>query len=122
MGFWYPELNIGFYLPTPYYEHPDLIFYFEALCVQSALFDAHRRMMEKGKGCFLVFMDNMNTVDILNSFKALPPYNHLLEAAVDTLNYGDHDMRILHIAGTENAVVDAYPMQISIMPWPCHQI
>lgn len=36
MGFWYPDLNIGFYSPTPCYEHPDLIFYFEALCVPSA--------------------------------------------------------------------------------------
>jgi hypothetical protein len=107
MGFWYPELNMGFYSPTPSYEHPDLIFYFEALCVQSALFDAHRRTTEKGKGRFLVFTDNMNTVDIFNSFRALPPYNHLLKAAVDTLNNGDHDMRILHIAGTENSIADA---------------
>ena len=107
IGFWYLELNIRFYLTTPYYTHPDLIFYFEALCVQSALFDVHRRTMEKGKGCFVVFTDNMNTVDIFNSFRALPPYNHLLKAAVDTLNHGDHDMRILHIAGTENTVANA---------------
>ena len=26
MGFWYPELSIGFYSPTPSYENPDLLF------------------------------------------------------------------------------------------------
>ena len=41
MGFWYLDLNIAYYSPTPCHEHPDLMFYFEALCVHSALFDAH---------------------------------------------------------------------------------
>ena len=26
MGFWYPDLSIGFYSPTPSYENPDLLF------------------------------------------------------------------------------------------------
>lgn len=107
MGFWYPHLSIGFYSPTPTYEHPDLIFYFEALCVLSAIFDAHRRTLAKGKGRFIIHTDNSNTVDIFSSLRALPPYNHLLKAAVDILNNGDHDMRILHVAGSENSVADA---------------
>jgi len=49
MGFWYPELNVGFYSPTPCHEHPDLIFYFEALRTFS-LFDAHRRTLAAGSG------------------------------------------------------------------------
>jgi hypothetical protein len=107
MGFWYPELRVGFYSPTPLHEHPDLIFYFEALCVHSALFDAHRRTMDKGTGRFIIYTDNSNTVDIFSSLRALPPYNHLLKTAVDILNLGDHDMRILHVPGVENAVADA---------------
>lgn len=50
MGFWYPALNIGYYSPTPTYENPDLIFYFEALCVLSALHDAHHHTPSKGNG------------------------------------------------------------------------
>ena len=107
MGFWYPELSIGFYSPTPSYENPDLIFYFEALCVHSALFDAHRRTEIKGTGRFVIHTDNSNTVDIFSTFRALPPYNHLLKTAVDVLNLGDNNMRVLHIPGADNAVADA---------------
>ena len=67
MGFWYPDLGIGFYSQTPSYEHPDLIFYFEALCVHSALFDTHRRTISAGSGRFLIYTDNSNTVDIFSS-------------------------------------------------------
>ena len=93
MGFWYPDLKIAFYSPTPYYENPDLIFYFEALCVHSALFDAHRRTSLEENGHFIIYTDNSNTVDIFSSFRALPPYNHLLKTAVDILNASDNDMR-----------------------------
>jgi len=41
MGFWYLVMKLGFYSPTPDYERPDLIIYFEALCVLSALLNAH---------------------------------------------------------------------------------
>lgn len=107
MGFWYPDLNIAFYAPTPYLENPNLIFYFEALCVHSALFDAHRRTPTNNGGHFIIYTDNSNTVDIFNTLRALPPYNHLLKTAIDILNHGDHDMRVLHVPGVDNAVADA---------------
>jgi hypothetical protein len=107
MGFWYPSLNIAFFSPTPYYENPDLIFYFEALCVHSALFDAHRRTLEKGSGRFLIYTDNSNTVDIFSSLRALPAYNHLLKTAIDILHSGGCDLRVLHVPGVDNAVADA---------------
>ena len=107
MGFWYPDLGIAFYSQTPQHEHPDLIFYFEALCVHSALFDAHRRTASIGSGRFLIYTDNSNTVDIFNSLRALPAYNHLLKTAVDILCAGDNDLRVLHISGVDNAVADA---------------
>jgi hypothetical protein len=107
MGFWYPEFNIGFYSPTPCHEHPDLIFYFEALCVHSALFDAHRRTSTKGSGRFLIYTDNSNTIDVFSSLRVLPTYNHLLKTAVDILQLGDNDMRVLHVSGMDNAVADA---------------
>ena len=107
MGFWYPDLDIAFYSQTPHHEHPDLIFYFEALCVHSALFDTHRRTTSTGTGRFLIYTDNSNTVDIFSSFRALPPYNHLLKTAVDILCTGDNDVRVLHVPGVDNAVADA---------------
>jgi hypothetical protein len=107
MGFWYPDLNIAFYSQTPHHEQPNLIFYFEALCVHSALFDAHRRTTSTGSGRFLIYTDNSNTVDIFNSLRALPPYNHLLKTAIDILCTGDNDLRVLHVPGVDNAVADA---------------
>jgi hypothetical protein len=105
MGFWYPSLGIGFYSPTPSHDNPDLIFYFEALCVLSALFDAHLRSPNGSR--FIIYTDNSNTVDIFNTLRALPSYNHLLRAAVDILLDGKHDVRVLHIQGCDNVVADA---------------
>jgi len=90
MGFWYPSKKTAFFSHTPQYENPDLIFYFEALCVLCALFDAHRQTERGGK--FIIYTDNLNTVDIYNTLRALPPYNHLLCASMDIIMAGDHDI------------------------------
>jgi len=105
MGFWYPGLGIGFVSPTPTHENPLLIFYFEALCVLSALYDAHKRSPSGSR--ILIYTDNSNTVDIFNTLRALPDYNHLLLTAVDILHEGHHDVRVLHVPGVENGVADA---------------
>jgi hypothetical protein len=106
MGFWYPGTKIAFISPTPHSQNPDFIFYFEALCVLSALYDAHLRS-QRHQGRFVIYIDSLNTVDIFNTFQALPPYNHLLRAAVDILQHGNHDLRVLHVSGTHNEVADA---------------
>ena len=106
MGFWYPCHDVGFYSPTPDHENPDLIYYFEALCVLSALYDARCCSHAKGNGRFIIYTDNSNSVNIFNTLRALPPYNHLLKAAMDILNSGDYDMQILHVPGTKNRVAD----------------
>ena len=105
MGYWYPNLDVACYAPTPADEHPDLIFYFEALCVLCALADACHR--SQGPGRFLIYTDNLNTVDIFSSLSALPAYNILLREAVNLLTAGGHDLRDLHVPGDENAVADA---------------
>ena len=107
MGFWYLDLNIAYYSPTPCHEHPDLMFYFEALCVHSALFDAHWWTALGSNGCFLIYTDNSNTVDIFSSLWVLPPYNHLLKTAIDILNRGNSDLRVLHVPSVDNAITDA---------------
>ena len=105
MGFWYPELAIGFFSQTPPHYKPDLIFYFEALCVLNALWNLHKRTRVDSR--FLIYTDNSNTVSIYNSLRALPDYNHLLKASIDILTQGDHDLRVLHVPGENNEVVDA---------------
>ena len=104
MGFWYPKTNEGFISPTPSDVSPQLIFYFEALCVLSALYNTHQWSWSEH---IVIYTDNLNTVNIFNSFRTLPSYNHLLKAAVNILTSGDHELRVLHILGTENQVADA---------------
>jgi hypothetical protein len=106
MGFWYPETKKGFVSPMPSNISPKLIFYFEALCVLSALHDTHNRSQSRNE-CIIIYTNNLNTVDISNSFQALPTYNHLLKAAVDILTSGQHDLHVLHVPGTNNGVADA---------------
>jgi len=36
----------------------------------------------------------------------LPEYNCIIKAAIDILLEGNHDLRVLHIAGDDNAVAD----------------
>ena len=104
MGFWYLNLNVGFYPPTPGYEHPDLIFYFEALCVHSVLFDAHCRTTTVGGGHFIIYTDNSYTVNIFSYLRALPPYNHLLKTVINILNLRESNMHVLHVPGVDNAI------------------
>ena len=43
MGFWYPVSKDGYYAPTPVNVPSDFIFYFEALCVLSAIVNVETR-------------------------------------------------------------------------------
>jgi hypothetical protein len=75
LSFWYPELNLGYVAETPADNVSQLIFYYEALCVLCALFDACNRASAHGR--FVIYMDNQNTVDIFSSLHAKPEYNIL---------------------------------------------
>jgi hypothetical protein len=105
MGFWYPALDIAFYSPTPDDVHPDLIFYFEALCVLCALLNACSKSNLPSR--FIIYTDNLNTVNIFSSLNALPAYNILLQEAVNLLLVGHHDLCVLHVVGKENFIADA---------------
>jgi hypothetical protein len=107
MGFWYPASGIGFHSRTPICGDPSLIFYFEALCVFSALVDAHYAPRMDRRSRLVIYTDNLNTVSIFNTFRALPGYNHLLQAAVNILVEGNHSLRVLHVPGIDNDVADA---------------
>ncbi|KAJ7728406.1 hypothetical protein DFH07DRAFT_757307, partial [Mycena maculata] len=106
-----PELLLGFYLPMPGDPPADTIFFFEALCVVSALhwFCAYSRAdSPSSRRCRLtIFTDNQNTVNIFNSLCATPNYNPLLRTAVDDLIEYDVDLRVLHVKGEDNYIADA---------------
>ena len=62
--------------------------------------------MPKGSK-FLIYTDNSNSVGIFHTLCCLPSYNPLLKAAVDILIRNDYSLRVLHVPGEENIVVDA---------------
>ena len=105
MGFWYPVSKDGYYAPTPVNVPTDVIFYYETLCVLSAIVNVQTKAPAGSK--VLIYTDNANTVDIFRSLRCLPAYNHLLKAAVDVLIANDYSLRVLHISGDENVVADA---------------
>ena len=84
MGFWYLVSKEGYYAPTPVNVPTNVIFYFEALCVLSALVDVQRKAPHGSK--VLIYTDNANCVDIFRSLRCLPAYNNLLKAAWCTLH------------------------------------
>jgi hypothetical protein len=115
MGFWIPELLLGFYSPVPGDPPAETIFFFEALCVVSALrwYCAYSCTMSPGHRRLRVtiFTDNQNTVNIFNSLCATPNYNLLLRTAVNDLVANNVDLRVLHVKGEDNFVADAISRQ-----------
>ena len=98
MGFWYPASKDGYYAPTPVNVPSDVIFYFEALCVLSAIVNVQAKATRGAK--IVIYTDNMNTVDIFRSLRCLPQYNHLLKQAVDILMR--HEFSLCVLIKTQN--------------------
>lgn len=65
LGFWYPNRRQGFYSPVPWGVSRDIIFYYEALAVASALDNLRAWGTEYSK--IIIFSDSMNTVEIFSS-------------------------------------------------------
>jgi hypothetical protein len=102
MGFWYPELKLGFQCRTPAQQEAP-IFYWEAVAVTCAMLCSFSNTAPR----LVVYTDNHNTVDIWHSLKAAAPYNETLIVAIDWLIEHHTDARVLHIPGLDNAVADA---------------
>lgn len=107
MGFWLPDQCVGFYSPVPEGLNEEQIFYFEALCVLSALHHLVNTSHPQQSSCILIYTDNDNTVAIFNTLRCLPRYNNILISAADTLIRKNLHLRVLHIAGELNYVADA---------------
>ncbi|KAE9382548.1 hypothetical protein BT96DRAFT_845376, partial [Gymnopus androsaceus JB14] len=80
-----PDLLLGFFSPIPCNPPKDTIFFFEALCVLSAVhwycctMRADSSLTQRLR--LTVFTDNMNTVNIFDSLKAEPSYNPPIAAS-----------------------------------------
>ena len=107
MGFWLPDKCVGFYSPVPEGLNEEQIFYFEALCVLSALHHIIDLQHPPQSSRILIYTDNDNTVAIFNTLRCLPRYNSILISAVDALIAGSLHLRVAHIAGELNYVADA---------------
>ncbi|KAJ7048235.1 hypothetical protein C8F01DRAFT_1285877 [Mycena amicta] len=110
MGFWVPGHLLGFHSPVPVDAPKGRIFFFEALCVVSALrwycSSILTRTSNATRYRITIFTDNQNTVNIFNSLRATPDYNVILRAAVDDLITYNVDLRVLHVPGENNSVAD----------------
>ncbi|KAF9052274.1 hypothetical protein BDZ89DRAFT_885775, partial [Hymenopellis radicata] len=112
MGFWVPDLNLGFTCPVDGGVMADRIFFWEALCVLAALkWYAESGLVffasAKSPARLTIFTDNANTVHIFDTLRAKPEYNAILCAAVDIRVEHHIDLRVLHIPGERNIVADA---------------
>ncbi|KAJ7444389.1 hypothetical protein B0H11DRAFT_1747588 [Mycena galericulata] len=104
-----------YHSPVPADPPTGTIFFFEALCVVSALrwvCERLRAYLHIGRRLRVtIFTDNQNTVNIFNSLCATPRYNLLLPTAVDDLIKYNVDLRVLHVKGEDNFVADAISRQ-----------
>ena len=80
-------------------------FYFEALCILSAL--EHVKAKAKQGSKIIIHTDNSNTVDIFWTLHCLPPYNQSLKTAVNIIMCNKYFLHVLHIPGDENIIVNA---------------
>jgi len=95
LGFWYPQLDLGFVAETPSDDVSHLIFYYEALCALCVLLNTYNQTSTSGR--FVIYTDNHNAINIFSSLHAKPEYNVLLQEAVNLVTAGNHDLCVLHI-------------------------
>jgi hypothetical protein len=107
MGFWLPDKCVGYYSPVPENTNDEQIFYFEALCVLSALHHVTDFLCVPPASRIVIYTDNDNTVAIFNTLRCLPHYNPILIDAADISIISSIHLRVLHIPGDLNYVADA---------------
>lgn len=103
MGIWFPGEYAGFQAPLPPDGPKDLIFYYEALTVCSAIHLGVRY----GTKRIAIYSDNTNSVDMFSSLRAKPEYNRILISAIDIAS--DHGVlfKVYYIPGVDNVIADS---------------
>ncbi|THH27792.1 hypothetical protein EUX98_g6401 [Antrodiella citrinella] len=109
MGFWCPQRLQGFAADNPpcpsSVPAESNIFWYEALTVLSALQWAAELPVPPKR--LAIFTDNLNTVQMFDSFRAMAGYNDILLSACTLLIKHHIDLRVWHIPGVSNTVADA---------------
>ena len=107
MGFWCPHLNLGFASAKPAAPGgvEDNIFWYEALTVAAAI--AWAASLRHPPRRLAVFTDNLNSVQMFSSFRALPIYNDILRFVASIMTSCTLDVRVWHVPGIDNPVADS---------------
>jgi hypothetical protein len=103
IGIWFPGEYVGYQCRLPDNAPRDVIFFFEALAVCSAV---HLSRAFAKTSRLVVYTDNTNAFDIFTSLRAQPCYNRILISAMDVLIEDDRDLRVFHVPGKDNIVAD----------------
>ena len=119
LGCWFPDHGVGFYADIPDWAPSDIIFYFEALSVATAL--DHLTHVTAPLSKILIYTDNANTVSIFNSLRCLPVFNPLIKHCADILITKGYLLRVCFVPGEDNKVADAisrknFPLAKSLSP------
>lgn len=107
LGFWCPQRGQAFLAEKPVAPPglEDHIFWFEALCVLGALEWAASLASPPQR--LAIYTDNLNTVQMFESLRALPGYDDILLSACQTLLSTQINLRVWHIPGAQNTIADA---------------
>jgi len=105
LGFITPALKAGLSGTIPPHMHLQTIFYFESLCMASAILWASG--IEPTIRRLLIFTDSLNCVEMFNSLKAQDGYNDILLFVMRILITMGISLRIFHIPGVDNITADA---------------
>ncbi|KAF8583650.1 DNA/RNA polymerase [Ramaria rubella] len=104
LGFYIPELNLGFYSSIPNDTAMCNIFFYEASTVVSALLVCTERPTPPQR--LLIYTDSLDSVEMFHSLRARTGYNNILLFTVRLLTQTHISLRVFHIPGVENTVAD----------------
>ena len=105
LTFYYPDCSTGYYAPIPNNTTCKIIFYFEALAVASTCNDLKSTMPHCSH--IIIYTDSKNTVNMFSSLRCPPEFNPLLWHCINVMISREFQIRVLHIPGALNTVVDA---------------
>jgi hypothetical protein len=124
LAYYFPFLQLAYHACLPHNAPANTIFWFEALAVCLAIHHAAHVWacdFVPKLNCLLVFMDNMNTVDMFNSLHAKPPYNPILISTINVCTSTSLDVHMTHVPGDHNIVADVisgnnFPLAFRLIP------
>ncbi|KAH7915246.1 hypothetical protein BJ138DRAFT_1132731 [Hygrophoropsis aurantiaca] len=105
LGFWFPDINVGYQSPVPAVLPCSNIDFLEALAVCSAVRASIH--LPHSPHRLAIYSDSTFAVDIFSSLRADSPYNQILMTSIDDVLLHHIDFRVLHVAGMDNTIADA---------------